>query len=84
MSELKEELRKLTYTVRRKCSHTLAEKQEISRLSRSGDTLKKNLRLEEINSKRQIRFDKIGGDKDEDAFKYYLHIIAFNFNKYVD
>ena len=86
MDKLKhnKELRTLTFIVRRKCTHTLAEKQEISRLSRSGDTLKKNLRLKEINSQRQKRCDKIGGDKYKDKCQYYLRIIAFNFDDYKD
>ena len=66
------------------CIFTLAEKQEISKLSRNNDRFAKLTRLKEINSQRQKRFDKVGGDKSKNEREYYFKIIAFNFDEYTD
>ena len=67
-----------------KCTFTLAEQQEISKLTRNNDRFKKLERLKEINSQRQKRFDKVGGDKSINEREYYFKIIAFNFDYYTD
>ena len=66
------------------CIFTLAEKQEISKLSRNNDRFVKLERLKEINSQRQKRFDKVGGDKSKNEREYYFKIIAFKFDEYTD
>ena len=67
-----------------KCTFTLAEQQEISKLTRNNDRFKKLERLKEINSQRQKRFDKVGGDKSINEREYYFKIIAFNFDYFTD
>ena len=75
---------KLINIANKKCTFTLAEKQEISKLVRECNIFKKNARLAEINSQRQKRFDKVGGDKSINEREYYFRIIAFNFDEYID
>jgi hypothetical protein len=75
---------KLIKIANQKCIFTLAEKQEISKLSRNNHGFKKLQRLKEINSQRQERFDKVGGDKSKNEREYYFKIIAFNFDVYID